>query len=136
MTVKTKRTKTSLKDSSKLREYQIDHVAQLTKAMRANSAVLDASETGCGKTYSALAVARELNRPVFVLCPKSVINNWETVAEYMGVELIEAITYEKLKRFGTEYLKKGMAMDWRVDKNAIIIFDEFHKCKARDTINA
>jgi superfamily II DNA or RNA helicase len=52
---------------------QIQHVKRLVDSLYANGFALDMSETGTGKSYSAAAVAREMNRPVVLISPKTVL---------------------------------------------------------------
>ena len=39
----------------KLLEFQIQHVDNIVRIVRANTCVLDASDTGTGKTFTAMA---------------------------------------------------------------------------------
>lgn len=130
---KTKKTN-KLKHDSKLLPYQKGHVIQLLNAIAQNNCVLDASDTGTGKSYAACAVGLELNRPIFVICPKSVISIWIKVAKFMGVELEGCLNYEKLKTGKTDYMTKDLK--YNLDNNNIIVFDESHKCKSYNSINA
>jgi superfamily II DNA or RNA helicase len=41
---------------SKLLPYQIDHTDQIIKSLKSHNRCLDASDTGTGKTYTAIAV--------------------------------------------------------------------------------
>lgn len=81
----------------KLLEYQIPHVYQLTECLKKTNTVLDASDTGTGKTYCAIVLCNILNLKPFILCPKSVINNWINVAEDIGVPILGISNYEKIK---------------------------------------
>lgn len=56
----------------------------------------DNSVMGCGKTYVAVAIAKQLDLPLFVVCPLTVQSNWETVAGLAGVEVIATITPQSL----------------------------------------
>lgn len=69
---------------------------------------LDASDTGTGKTYAALAVARELKTVPFVVGPVNARVSWERAADHMGVE-IEYQNWEKLR--GKRVLKGGVEID-------------------------
>lgn len=80
-----------------LLQYQISHVNQLAKCFKTHNIVLDASDTGTGKTYCALILASILGLTPLIICPKSVINNWFNVAKEMGVNILGVSNYEKIK---------------------------------------
>lgn len=88
---------TKIDPIKKLLEYQIPHVYQLTECFKKTNVVLDASDTGTGKTYCAIVLCHILNLKPFILCPKSVINNWINVSNEIGVEILGIGNYEKLK---------------------------------------
>jgi len=58
---------------------QVAHVKALIDSLYRNGFAIDMSETGTGKTYAAAAVVREMNRPAVVICPKTVIPQWEKI---------------------------------------------------------
>lgn len=62
-----------------------------------NRVMLDTSETGTGKTYTSCAVAKLLKLSIFVVCPKSVIENWYEVASLFELDILGITTYETLK---------------------------------------
>jgi len=138
-----------ISDPANLLPYQIPATAGLLAALRRYGAALDASETGVGKTYAAMAVARELGVAPLVVCPKAVLSSWARVAEFLGGRCYP-IGYEKLKTGKTEFgrwetvrvvkklrLREGsyQAEDkvirrWVFDSEVpLIIFDEAHRCK-------
>jgi len=82
---------------SKLLSYQYPHVLQLEESFRHNNCILDASDTGTGKTYNALILCGILNLKPFIVCPKSVIHNWASTSKSLGVEILGISNYEKLK---------------------------------------
>jgi hypothetical protein len=59
----------------KLLVYQVPHFYQLIETIKVNNCILDASDTGTGKTYTALALCAALKKKPFVICPKSVISS-------------------------------------------------------------
>lgn len=81
----------------KLLPYQIGHVLQLEECLKKYRCVLDASDTGTGKTYTAITLCKRLNLTPMVICPKSVINNWITVAKTLDHALLGISNYEMLK---------------------------------------
>jgi len=82
---------------TKLLQYQVAHTLQLIECLKLKNRVLDASDTGTGKTYTAIAVASILNLKPFIICPKSVINNWIKVCGEFSCQYIGISNYEALK---------------------------------------
>ena len=128
--------------------YQTLHVMNLVAAlMKSNDAcVIDGSSTGTGKTYTAIATCAQLGLSPFIVCPRSIIGNWKSVCDIFNVRPLAIVNYETLKN-GKEYdddmnktksiyvEKKDKSYNWTFDKNTIIIFDEAHKCKNKNSLN-
>lgn len=151
--------KTILSNSivNKLLEYQKDHVLKLINILLKNKICLDASDTGIGKTYMAIAVCKELGKRPIIACPKTIMSNWIDVCEYFDIEPYDIVNYETLKnaktyssydfksRTKSTYLKivepdptkiNQFAYKWKkVPSDAILIFDEAHRCKNLSTDN-
>ena len=135
-------------NTAQLLEPQKSHATKLLNSIYLNGYAVDLSDTGTGKTFSACAVAKELNVPVVVVCPKVVIPAWKRVLESFGIKGALVINYEKLCRGNTEWLsyekkKFNNKKNWESDginlhfpKNSIIILDEVHKCKGYSSINS
>ena len=139
-----------------LLEKQIPHVKRLVDSLHLNGFAFDPSDTGCGKTYSACATARELNVPVFVICPTVVIPSWENVLSKFGIKPVGVKNYEglirgnanskytswikeptnKLDSNGSFVMEEKLRFNKKIPKNALIIFDEVHKCKALDSTSS
>lgn len=114
-----------------LRPYQHTAVAHLVSCLKAHNVAIDASETGVGKTYTALAVTHALGQPTLVVCPKAVIPAWERLSEEMGVPLLGVINIEKLKTGNTPFLRKGLRKKeyiWQLKPGNLLIVDEAHRC--------
>ena len=79
-----------------LLNYQIPHVEKLIKSLNTYNVAVDASDTGTGKTYCALAVAKKLNLKPFIVCPKCVISSWKRVARTLNIEPIMVINYDQI----------------------------------------
>src|SRR5882724_10239791 len=94
-------------DTSGVLEPQIPHVQCLIDSLYLNGVAVDLSETGCGKTYAASAVARAMNAPIVVIAPKMVLPVWAKVLKKFGLVATILINYEKVCRGNTPYLKYG-----------------------------
>ena len=90
----------------KLYPFQITHVNNLVRIIKNNIAAADTSDTGVGKTYTAIATCKILNLRPIILCPKSVLRSWQRVADLFGVKTFFVVNYETIK-FGKYYSKKA-----------------------------
>lgn len=133
--------------------YQLPSIKRLALAIAAHGSALDASDTGVGKTSVACAVAKILNRTLFVVCPKAVLAPWKRMAELFNVEYLDVVNYEILRRGSTRYAaaqvehysdragkpRKRRLFRWNkttVDPEAtLIVFDDCHKMKDYKTWN-
>lgn len=76
--------------------HQKPHVKNLIKALSLHERALDASDTGTGKTDSAVVTCGELKLKALVLCPKSVITHWQQTFERHNVEYYGVANYETI----------------------------------------
>lgn len=148
----------------KLLSYQIPHFLQLEEVLKINNCVLDASDTGTGKTYIALALSYQLNLNPFIICPKSVITSWINAAKLFDVEIFGIANYEmlksckyytsKLEKVYCPYMEKYMIPKndnqrdengkvpkiedfcFNLPKDTLVIFDEAHRCKNHKSITS
>lgn len=135
-----------LKNKEGLREWQVPSAERLCSALKKYKAAIDGSDTGTGKTYAAIAAARELKLKIGVICPKSVISAWHKVIEnHFGLQAEFVINYEsaktgKYKNIGVwkpvSKISNKEYFYWNLSKNTLIIFDESHRLKGGNTINA
>ena len=127
-------------DSEGLLEWQIVPVKKMLAAHRAGMrGLLDASDTGVGKTYISCGFARAAAQPIFAVCPKAVIPSWREAAEHLGSHLVDARNYESLKKTREGVIAWGEHgwPEWKLPKDTIIVFDEAHRCRSADmTLNA
>ncbi len=80
-----------------LHDYQVPHVHAMEQCLVTRPAVLEASDTGMGKTIVWCAIASRLQRPLFVICPKPVVPAWFATAERCGANLLGVANYEMAK---------------------------------------
>ena len=143
--------------------FQIPHTQALIKALSNNCVIIDASDTGTGKTYCSMALCRHFEYKAIVFCPKSVIMSWIHVAQLFGVS-IKIANYEMIKN-GNIYDVKDETMtretalyfnpirlydsctckykllcydyvEGSIPEDTLVIFDEAHRCKNKDTENS
>jgi superfamily II DNA or RNA helicase len=134
----------------RLYEYQKNHAMRLINIIKNNNAALDASDTGTGKTYAAVAVCKHLKLRPIIICPKSVISTWREVTKEFKVLPEFIVNYETLQR-GKYYSVsgdrilcpyidvkgvKGKEYKFIPSKSNIFIFDEVHRCAGKHTYNA
>jgi len=110
----------------KLYPYQEDAAKKLAESLKKYTGALDASDTGVGKTFTALETSRILGWIPLVICPKSVTTAWERVAEGLHIPLLDVINVEKLKTGKTPHLKRTGKNKWvwTVPAGTILIWDE------------
>lgn len=131
----------------KLLEYQIEHCENIIRILNKNITCLDASDTGTGKTYTAIAACVELKRIPIIICPKSVISTWKTVCKYFELKDFIVVNYELIKngkkynssqdKVNAEFLKiqeDTFVVNIEKDKY-IFIFDEVHRCSNLESEN-
>lgn len=137
------------KIKSKLLKYQIDNTENIIRIIQNNGAVLDASDTGTGKTYSSVAVCATLKLRPLVICPKAVMRPWAKVCEYFNVNPYFIVNYETIKslkyynKFGKRILCPNIKYNdtikeytWiDIPEDVIFIFDEAHKCCNMESFN-
>jgi superfamily II DNA or RNA helicase len=136
----------TVKNVKGLKEFQIPSVAKLCAAILKNKAALDGSDMGSGKTYAAVAVARELGMGIAVVCPKAVIYSWNKVIQsHFGMKPEFVLNYESVKT--GKYKEIGVwkkvskistreVFTWNIPKNTLLVFDESHRLKGQGTQNS
>lgn len=144
---------TSCLDTTGLLEPQIPHAINLLNSLYLNGISSDTSETGTGKTYVGAWISKQFNCPVYVICPKSVMPDWDKILKRFNVPRFHLLNYEKIMRGGTPYVtyrepavdpvtgkKKEEARCNLVQVNipdcSLIILDESHKCNGIDSLNS
>jgi superfamily II DNA or RNA helicase len=124
-----------------LKPYQATHVLKLSDNLLEKHICFDSSDTGTGKTYTAIATAKHLGLSVFIVCPKTIVSLWTQVAKLFNIDLIGISNYElliKMKYFDKKktsklcpYIERSQddtGYIWKLPDNTMIIFDEVHRC--------
>lgn len=140
--------KYSIIQSSGLLPWQIPSVEKLCSVIKTIGAALDGSDLGLGKTFCAVAVARELKMKILVVCPLNVQEPWrKVIVDHFKMEdsLVGIINYEKLIRGRKDssvasYIRnretRTEKFTWKIPKNTLIIWDEAQKLKNWKTQNS
>lgn len=134
-----------------LLDFQSEHSEVLINSLKKNNIALSTAETGTGKTYISIYIAKLLNLKPFIVCPKTVIYNWINVSKIFNVPLLGISNYESFKNCSYNAPSEGNIIDMNkkikcpfINKkleilfpnDTLLIFDEAHKCKNHKTQNA
>jgi len=153
--------KITLNHSEELYEYQHEHTKLLIAAITEHNTVIDASDTGTGKTHCSIVAAKNLNYNIIVICPKSVIPSWRRAGKLHDYNITEAkkpffskkksdkskywmyvSNYEQFKNGNTPFLNVGYdeedkpVYEWEFPNETILIVDECHRAKNHKTQNS
>ena len=136
--------------SQKLYDYQIIHLYNLISSSKTSNVLIDSSDTGTGKTYTSLALCAQLKYRPYIICPKTVMSIWSDVCKYFNVIPLAIVNYETARlaceyentvtrtRAKSRYITYNdttKEFSWKLPNNAIVIFDEVHKCKNTTSLN-
>jgi hypothetical protein len=154
----------SIIEQSLLYPYQHENAKATVAAIRKYGHFLNTSKVGAGKTFITLVACQQLGLKPFIVCPVPVRPGWIRSLKQLGMDSYGVVNYETL-RLGKYYIsetnKKGILkekrvecpyfvvaenekkgqyepkkiMTWNLPANAILIFDEAHSCKNRNTQN-
>lgn len=131
-----------LQSMDKLLPYQPRAVQALCNAIVSHGAAADASDTGLGKTYVALAVCRELKMTPAIVCKLAGIATWKDVCLFFGIAPQFIVNWENAKGSNFRYVKrgqrpfsKGYTYEWKLPANILLIFDEAHLANNPGTHN-
>lgn len=125
---------------TKLFSYQVESANNIIRVLHNNNSCVDASDTGSGKTFTAIAVCGHLNLSPIIICPLGVIAIWTRVCKIFDVKPFFIVNYETIK-FGKYYengnRKKCKYLNFDGDEKytwklgnakVMFIFDEVHRC--------
>lgn len=136
-------------DFKGLLEPQIEHSLRLLNSIYLNGYADDLSDTGCGKTFCACWIAKQLCAPVVVICPNPVKSIWRRTLAEFGIYNATIINYDLLVRGNTEYLNydltkfhrtakwwlsEGIKTNFR--KDSLIIVDEQHRGRGMHSLTS
>ena len=137
-----------VKNPDGLRAWQVGAVGKIVSSLKKWGAAVDGSDVGIGKTYTATAVARELNMDIMIVCPKAVKESWKRViknhfkmwGKCVGITNYESLRTGKTDNMFASYVKRRdthrKEFVWKVPKNTLIVWDEAQKLKNAKTKNS
>ena len=119
-------------------EWQVPSKDRLVGVLQQRDVALDLSQTGTGKTYVALAVARALGLVPHIIAPKAALTTWHRVAVAMGVQCGTITNVEQVKRGKTSmaYPISKKNFRWDLAKGSLVIVDEAHRFGGEKTANS
>ena len=124
--------------SLELYDWQKPSAEALLESLKEYRVAADWSDTGTGKTAKAVWIAKQLGKPTAVVCPKAVIPSWRNWLKEAKVKPLFIHNYEKLRTGKTGFgeFKNGMWV-WseKLPTDALLIWDEVHKCKGVNSLN-
>ncbi|ALJ56796.1 RNA polymerase-associated protein RapA [Candidatus Xiphinematobacter sp. Idaho Grape] len=132
----------------RLRPYQIRGVQWLLERSRAGLGGLLADEMGLGKTVQILAMLESIGGPALVVCPSSLVWNWEREAKQFFPELrVATISGPKRAALFSRILEYGLSItsyallrrdidQYRNIEFSVIILDEGQHIKSPESQNA
>ena len=131
--------------ASKLFDWQRPSCQRIVAALKTGNAI-DASQTGAGKTYVALAACAELGLTPYIIAPLAVLESWRRASVFMGVEIGGVTNYDKARAGSSDFIfrnkeakiKNGeLAFSFvppAAGQKALIIYDEAQKCFPYNTL--
>lgn len=99
-----------IRDTRNLLPYQAPVAGLACAAIHKFGSAIDASDAGTGKTYTALAIAREMNLSPAIICPKTQKEAWRRVCKYFGITpyFVESWEAAKERKFTHTHLVHGL----------------------------
>jgi len=132
----------SLRDTSKLLPYQTKPVRYICNAILRHNAACDGSDTGLGKTFVALACARELQFTPAIICKKAGIATWKRALQHFGMDCFFLVNWERAKAGRFRYAPRTRdefsgqyTYTWKLPPKTLLIFDEAHVGSNPDSQN-
>jgi SNF2 family DNA or RNA helicase len=131
----------SEKNKKLLLPYQIGNAENIIRILTNNTTCGDFSDTGTGKTYTAIAACATMKLNPIIICPKSVMNIWKKVCEIFNVKPFIIVNYETIKNMKMydksgnrklcsyiRYDEKNKKYIWKdLPEKCVFVFDEVHK---------
>lgn len=110
-----------------LRPHQVDAVQRISESLAAHSGALLADSVGLGKTFTAIAIARQF-KTVHVLAPAGLLPMWRSALQTAAVENAQVYSLHTFSRRAHD-IPSGSDAESR-----LVIVDEAHHLRTRNTI--
>ena len=122
---------------------QVESVNKIQEILGRSYGFVDTSGTGAGKTIKLLYTYQLRGGNLFVVCPRALMGTWEESCKCYGLHEPTTTTYEGLATGKNQWLRNVNGNYYPTEKlleliraGTIFVFDEFHKIKNSDTLNA
>ena len=124
-----------------LQPHQAANVELLIGALKRHGGAIDGSDTGTGKTYTAVGLCKILNATPAIITRKAVIPSWQRACREAGVTPLFITNYEQCKTKGFPFGQvvqagKTRKYEWSITApRTIFIFDEAQALRSPSSIN-
>jgi len=121
----------SIKGSHDLFDFQTKNVQALMRRLNKYKVAMLADSVGLGKTYTAIEVIKQYLtgeeglRRVEIICPKSLVNQWQTELATQGVVNLRPITLQNPRMIDEQSTLDNIA------SVSLFVIDESHNLKNR-----
>jgi superfamily II DNA or RNA helicase len=113
--------------------HQLSNAATLVRSIRSCGSGIDASDTGTGKSLTALGISSVLELRPFVICPLSVGPAWVAKGKAIRTD-VRWINYEKAR--AGNWFETAVRTGFITPETDLIIFDESHRIGAANTLQS
>lgn len=122
----------------KLRDHQVANVARLVEALRNNGGAIDGSDTGTGKTFTALGLCKAIGATPAIVTRKAIIPSWRSACEVAGVTPLFIANYEQCRSKNFAYgHRTEKSYEWTItEPRVLFIFDEAQALRGAASINS
>lgn len=122
----------------KLRDHQVANVARLVEALRNNGGAIDGSDTGTGKTFTALGLCKAIGATPAIVTRKAIIPSWRSACEVAGVTPLFIANYEQCRSKNFVYgHRTEKSYEWTItEPRVLFIFDEAQALRGAASINS
>lgn len=131
------------------RPYQLEASNRLAQILAARGFALDASDTGIGKTFTAIATALEFQTPsgtpppVAVICRARAVTKWTDALKMADIDPVFVMSWEKARNGRNQFFtpirnKRGRVTTFnlRLPEPTVLIIDEIHAGGGLKSLNA
>jgi len=131
------------------RPYQQEAARRLSEILLERNFALDASDTGIGKTFTAIATALEFQLgsgstpPVAVICRARAVTKWKDALALFGIDPVFVMSWEKARNGRNEHfipiknrLGRVRTFNLSLKDPTVLIIDEIHAGGGIKSLNA